>query len=170
MQAGFIDLSFDSRVLVSRSPFRWRPESCLAWCRRFQSSRPNLVTELKERTRQASGTHWYNVRHLLVIGQVALSLVALVSAGLFVRSLANAQRIDLGFDGDGLVVLGMNAGTQGFDETRGRDLYRRVQERLAGVPGVKSATWRTPCRCSPAGSPARRFATIRTSRTRATDG
>jgi len=63
-----------------------------------------------------------------------------VSAGLFVRSLANAQRIDLGFDGEPLMVLGMNAGTQGFNESRGRDLYRRVQERMAGVPGVKSLT------------------------------
>ena len=85
------------------------------------------------------GTKWYNVRHLLVAGQVALSLIALVSAGLFLRSLANAQRIDLGFESDGLVILGMNAGTQGFDEARGRDLYRRALERLWGVPGVRSA-------------------------------
>jgi predicted permease len=140
MQAGFIDLSFNTRVLVFATAVSLATGILFGLAPAFQASRPDLVTELKERTSQGSGTHWYNVRHLLVIGQVALSLVALVSAGLFVRSLANAQRINLGFDGDGLIVLGMNAGTQGFDETRGRDLYRRAQERLAGVPGVKSAT------------------------------
>ena len=89
------------------------------------------------------GTRWYNVRHLLVIGQVALSLVALVGAGLFLRSLGNAQRIDLGFDSDRLMVLSMNAGTQGFDEARGRELYRRDARAPGGVAGVESATLST---------------------------
>jgi predicted permease len=66
--------------------------------------------------------------------------MTLVAAGLFLRSLGNAQQIDLGFNGDRLMVLSMNAGTQGFNEARGRDLYRRTLERLAGVPGVESAT------------------------------
>jgi predicted permease len=140
MQPGFIDLDFDARVLVFATAVSLATGILFGLAPAFQSSRPDLVTELKERTQQSGGAHWYNVRHLLVIAQVALSLVALVSAGLFVRSLANAQRIDLGFDGNSLIVLGMNAGTQGFDEARGRDLYRRVQERLAGVPGVQSAT------------------------------
>jgi predicted permease len=135
MQAGFIDLSFDTRVLAFATAISLATGILFGLAPAFQASRPDLVSELKERSSQGSGTHWYNVRHLLVIGQVAL-----VSAGLFVRSLANAQRINLGFDGDTLIVLGMNAGTQGFDETRGRDLYRRAQERLTSVPGVASAT------------------------------
>src|SRR4030095_14518389 len=140
MQDGFIDLSFDGRRVLFAAAVSLAPGLLFGLAPAFQSSRPDLVTELKERSQQSGGAHWYNVRHLLVIGQGALSLVALVSAGLFVRSLANAQRIDLGFDSDHLIVLGMNAGTQGFNEARGRDLYRRVQERLAGVPGVQSAT------------------------------
>jgi predicted permease len=140
MQPGFIDLSFDGRVLLFSAVISLLTGLLFGLAPAFQSSRPDLVTELKERTTQSGGAHWYNARHLLVIGQVALSLVALVSAGLFVRSLANAQRINLGFDGEPLIVMGMNAGTQGFDEARGRDLYRRAQERLAGVPGVKAAT------------------------------
>ncbi len=140
MQEGAIDLSFDPRVLAFSAAVSMITGLLFGLAPAFQSSRPDLVTELKERTQQSGGSHWYNVRHVLVIGQVALSLVALVSAGLFVRSLANAQQINLGFDGEPLIVLGMNAGTQGFNESRGRDLYRRVQERLAGVPGVKSAT------------------------------
>jgi macrolide transport system ATP-binding/permease protein len=140
LQASAIDLSLDARVLAFTVAVSFVTGILFGVGPALQSSRPDLVTELKERTTLSSGSHWYNIRHLLVVGQVALSLVALVTAGLFLRSLGNAQRIDLGFDTDGLMVLGMNAGTQGFDETRGRDLYRRALERLAGVPGVKAAT------------------------------
>jgi macrolide transport system ATP-binding/permease protein len=140
MQEGFLDLSFDLRILTFTVVVSLATGILFGLIPAFQSSRPDLVTELKERTTLSTGSHWYNIRHLLVVAQVALSLVALVSAGLFLRSLANAQQTDLGFDADGLMLLGMNAGTQGFDENRGRDLYRRALERLATVPGVKAVT------------------------------
>ena len=73
-------------------------------------------------------------------GQVALSLVALVGAGLFVKSLANAQRIDPGFDHEKLAVLTVDLGAQGYDEARARDFQRRVLERAAALPGVERAT------------------------------
>ena len=68
------------------------------------------------------------------------------------------------------MVMGMNAGNQGLDENRGRDLYRRVLERLDGVPGVASATLSTACRSSRADFRERRFVTIKTSKIRATAG
>jgi predicted permease len=143
LQANAIDLGFDYRILTFAALVSLATGILFGLAPAIQASRPDMVTELKERTTLPGGTRWYNVRHLLVAGQVALSLVALISAGLFLRSLGNAQRIDLGFQSDGLVVLGMNAGTQGFDEARGRDLYRRVLERMSGVPGVQSATLST---------------------------
>jgi predicted permease len=143
LQANAIDLGFDLRVLSFAAAVSLATGIVFGLAPAVQASRPDMVTELKERTTLSGGTRWYNARHLLVSGQVALSLVALVSAGLFLRSLSNAQQIDLGFDSENLVVLGMNAGTQGFDEARGRDLYRRALERLAGVPGVQSATLAT---------------------------
>ena len=95
-----------------------------------------MVTGLKERTTLPGGTRCC-VRHLLVAGQVALSLVALVSAGSSCGAsrtpAADRPRVPPS-------ILGMNAGTQGFDEARGRDLYHRALDRLAGVPGVESAT------------------------------
>jgi predicted permease len=140
VQANAISLDFDVRVLTFVTLVSLVTGVLFGLAPALQASRPDLVTELKERTTLPGGTHWYTPRHLLVAGQIALSLVALVSAGLFVRSLANAQKTDLGFASDGLMVFGMNAGTQGYDEARGRDLYRRVQERLAAVPGVQAAT------------------------------
>jgi predicted permease len=143
LQANAVDLGFDVRVLTFAALVSIATGILFGLAPAVQASRPDMVTELKERTTLAGGTRWYNVRHLLVAGQVALSLVALVSAGLFLRSLGNAQQIDLGFRSDNLVILGMNAGTQGFDEARGRDLYRRALDRLSGVPGVESATLST---------------------------
>ena len=71
--------------------------SCSAWRPAIQASRPNLVVELKERTGAPSGSNrLFGLRNLLVAAQVALSLIALVGAGLFLRSLQNAQRIDPG--------------------------------------------------------------------------
>ena len=140
MQANFIDLGFNGRVLAFAAIASLATGIIFGLAPALQSSRPDLVVELKERTSQATGSRWYNIRHLLVVGQLALSLVTLVSAGLFLRSLANAQQIELGFDSSGLMVMGINAGNQGYDEARGRDLYRRVVERLATVPGVQSAT------------------------------
>jgi macrolide transport system ATP-binding/permease protein len=140
LQAGAIDLSFDSTVAVFTIAVSLVTGILFGLAPALQSSRPNLVAELKERTSVPSGSHWYSMRNLLVVGQVGLSFVALVSAGLFLRSLANAQKIDPGFDGDRLMMLGVNAGTQGYDEPRGRELYRRMRERLSGVGGVEAVT------------------------------
>jgi len=143
MQPGIIDLTFDARVLTFTILISLATGILFGLAPAMQSSRPDLVMELKERTTLSTGSRWYNIRHLLVMGQVALSLVALVSAGLFLRSLAHAQQIDPGFDGSRLMVLGVNPGTQGFDEPRGREFYRRVVERLSTVPGVEAITLST---------------------------
>jgi macrolide transport system ATP-binding/permease protein len=140
LQEGVVDLGFNGRVLLFTALVAVVTGILFGLAPALQSSRPDLVIELKERTTVPSGTRWYSMRNLLVVGQIGLSFVALVSAGLFLRSLGNAQRIDPGFDGSRIVILGMNAGTQGFNEARGRDLYRRAIDRLAAVPGVQAAT------------------------------
>jgi len=106
----------------------------------LQTSRSDLVTELKERTSQFIGApHVGSMRNLLVIGQVALSLVALIGAGLFVRSLQNAQRINPGFEMHNMLVLTYDLGPLGYGEQRGREFHRRAVERTASVPNVQSA-------------------------------
>ena len=101
----------------------------------------DLTSDLKERTGRAeSSFKGRRTRSALVIGQVALSVVALVGAGLFVRSLWNAGRIDPGFDAARLGVVAFNVGDQGYNEGRGREFERQALERAAAVPGVLSAT------------------------------
>ncbi len=78
------------------------------------------------------------LRNTLVIAQVALSLILLLSAGLIVRSLQAAQRMRPGFNPQNAVALSFDVGLQGYDDAKGRILYRRVMDGAAAVPGVRS--------------------------------
>ena len=140
LQENALDLQFDSTVAVFTIVVSVLTGILFGLAPALQSSRAELVTELKERTTVPSGSHWYSARNVLVVGQVGLSFIALVSAGLFLRSLGNAQQIDPGFDADRLIVLGVSPGTNGYDESRGRELYRRIMERVSSVAGVDSVS------------------------------
>jgi predicted permease len=74
----------------------------------------------------------------LVIGQLAFSLIALLGAGLFIRSVINANRVDPGFDADHLGIITFNVSDQGYKEDRGREYKQRILERAAAVPGVEA--------------------------------
>jgi predicted permease len=75
-----------------------------------------------------------------VASQIALSLVALIGAGLFLRSLQNAQRINPGFDAEHLATVTFDLGGQGYTEQRGQQFQERALERASSIPGVQSAT------------------------------
>jgi predicted permease len=106
----------------------------------LQSTRTDLVTELKERSNPLNqGRRRFNLRNLLVVSQVALSLIALIGAGLFVRSLRNAQQLSPGFETEKMLVMSFDLGAQGYNETRGREFQRQVQARAETIPGVHSA-------------------------------
>ena len=108
----------------------------------LQASRLEVVAHLKDSQAPPAGGgrwRWLSPRRLLVVVQVALTLVALTAAGLFLRSLIDAYRIDLGFEAEGLAVLTFAPGDQGYDEERARQLYHRALERVRALPGVRSA-------------------------------
>jgi predicted permease len=100
----------------------------------------DLATDLKERTGQeARSRRAVRPRSVLVAAQVAFSVIALVGAGLFVRSIQNAARIDLGFDASRLAAVAFNLAGTGYNETRGREYQVRALDAAASVPGVVSA-------------------------------
>ncbi|HEU0174923.1 MAG TPA: ABC transporter permease [Blastocatellia bacterium] len=76
----------------------------------------------------------------LVIAQVAMSIVLLIGAGLFVRTLRNLTRMDLGFNRENLLLFGVNPGAIGYKNERLANLYQQLLERLESTPGVRSAT------------------------------
>ena len=84
-----------------------------------------------------------NLRDALIASQVALSLVALVCAGLFIRSLQTVQQIDPGFDPTRLGMVRFDLGAQGYGEAQGREFQRRAIEAAQRVPGINSITLST---------------------------
>jgi predicted permease len=105
----------------------------------LRATSSDLATDLKERAGTSVSRGRWHPRGVLVTGQVAFSVVALVGAGLFVRSLMNAGLIDPGFDAAHVGVVSFNLLDQGYNQARGRDFQRRVLERAVLVPGVVSA-------------------------------
>jgi predicted permease len=110
----------------------------------MQSSRPDLVTELKERSgSEVFSGRRFTARSAFVVVQFALSLVALIGAGLFLVSLRNAQNIDPGFDTHNLGMLSFDLGSLNYDPARMREFQRRALETVQTLPGVKSVTFAT---------------------------
>jgi macrolide transport system ATP-binding/permease protein len=109
----------------------------------WRTTRPNLLTTLKEQAASiAEGRgRGLALRKGLVMGQVALSVIALVGAGLFVRSFQQAVRMDLGYNTDRLVVTSFDLGLAGYDDVRLRSFYQQALERIEAIPGISSAAW-----------------------------
>ena len=79
-------------------------------------------------------------RNVLVVSQLALSLILLIAASLFVRSLAMAETLNLGFEPRDRVVVSVNVGLQGYDQARGLQFYDDVLRNTRLLPGVRAAS------------------------------
>lgn len=99
--------------------------------------RPNLTPALKQQVVSAAGGPLH-FRRASVAVQVGLSLLLLVGAGLFVRTLQNLKSLDIGFAADHLLTFRIDPGLAGYEEGRTPELYRRVLDTLRAVPGVQS--------------------------------
>jgi macrolide transport system ATP-binding/permease protein len=140
LPADAVDLSFDGRVLAFTVGITLATGILFGLVPALQASRSDLVMELKDRSSlPTGGGRRFSARNIFMVGQLALSLVALIAAGLFLRSLGNAQRIDPGFEVQRVGVLRFDLGSQGYAEPAGRDFQRRVLDRVRTLPGVQSA-------------------------------
>lgn len=107
----------------------------------IHSTRPDLVTALKDFSGQPSGSRSAaRFRTSLVTAQIALSMALLVGAGLFAKSLLNVSRIELGMRTENIVVFGISPELNGYEAEESRVLFRRVEEELAAIPGVTAVT------------------------------
>lgn len=107
----------------------------------LHSTRPDLVSIIRANTGQPSGALAASrFRTGLVTAQIALSMALLISAGLFVKSLANVSRVDLGVKIENLVTFGISPELNGYEPARSAVLLRRVEDELAALPGVTGVT------------------------------
>ena len=107
----------------------------------LHSTRPDLLPSLKGQSGQPSGARGAAVfRTSLAIFQIAISMALLVAAGLFIKSLANVARVDLGIKPENVVQFSVSPELNGYDQVRSQALFSRIEEELATQPGVTSVS------------------------------
>lgn len=106
----------------------------------LQTARWNLTEGLKERASSSSGgVGRWNLRNLLVIGQIAVSLLLLIGSGLFLKAFYKAQAIDPGFRTENLAILTIDPTLAGYDKTRGAQVTRTILDGVRRDPRVLGA-------------------------------
>jgi predicted permease len=138
----FVDLTVDGRVLAFTLIVSVLTGVVFGLAPALQAIKPDIVNAIKEESRSAGPSHRrLALRNVLVVGQVALSLVALVAAGLFLRSLGRAHDIDPGFNTANVAIVTVTPGQANYSQGRAEEFYRLVAERAASVPGVRFTAW-----------------------------
>jgi predicted permease len=111
----------------------------------LESTRPALMSTLKDRVSWRRPRHGgafprLSLTQALVVAQIAISLLMLVAAGLFVRTLSNLHSIPLGFNHENVLLFQLNAPQAGYPESRAAAFYADLRRRLSAIPGVRQAT------------------------------
>ncbi|HEX7051176.1 MAG TPA: ABC transporter permease [Longimicrobiales bacterium] len=132
-----IRLELDPRVIIFAAALSIGTGLLFGIFPALHGTRPDLITTIRGNAGHPAGARAAaRFRTWLVTAQVALSMALLISAGLFIRSLMNVSRIDLGLQTDQLVTFGISPVLNGYDPARSRALFERVEEELAAIPGV----------------------------------
>ena len=136
-----LKLDPDSRVIGFAALLSLATAAASALIPALSTSRPDLVMVIKgtaDGVRARFGRQ--HIRAALVVVQIALSLVLVVGAGLFLRSLGRLHSIDPTLTTDEVIAATLNLSLRGYDEPRGRQFYDDVLQRVSAVPGVESAS------------------------------
>ena len=136
------EFPFNSRVFVFALSIAMFAAAIVGIIPALRTSGGNLIGTLHEGGRGSTGRS-QRVRAFLVAAQVGGSLALLIIAGLFARSLRNAQRSDLGFDPANVLNVRLDPGEIGYTQAQGEDFYKQVIFRVRALPGVKSASLAT---------------------------
>ena len=135
-----LNLDLDYRVLVFTLGVSIVTGIVFGLAPALQASRLDLVTALKsEGALQRVGRS--RLRAAFVTAQVTLTVVLLVTAGLFIRSLQNVNRIDPGFRAERALTVPVNLGLLRYDETKGQNFYSSLLTRVEALPGVEHASF-----------------------------
>ncbi|HSE39995.1 MAG TPA: ABC transporter permease, partial [Acidobacteriota bacterium] len=135
-----MDLSLDSTVLGYAMVIAIISGVLAGIMPGLRASSTNLVDSLKEGGRTtAVGAGRQRLRDVLLVAQVAVSLVLLVCAGLFLQSTINVAKDDVGVQTKNRIVMAMDTELLRYDENRSRTFYRQLLDRVRAIPGVKSA-------------------------------
>jgi putative ABC transport system permease protein len=135
-------ITLDTRVLIFAGALSLLTGIAFGLAPAWQAARINLNQTLKEGGRQASGSGSERLRNLLIVAEVALSLILLVGAGLLIKSFWRLQQVDPGFNPDNLLTLEIQLPAAKYAEAARRETFANTAlERLSTLPGVQSAAF-----------------------------
>ena len=112
----------------------------------LQATRVDITPALKET--RASESHGksrrfgfrFGLSQVLVVTQIGISLLLVVAAGLFVRTITNLHSVNLGFNAENILIFALNATQAGYKDAALKQFYQELEHRFQAIPGVRSAT------------------------------
>lgn len=132
-----VDLSIDQTVIVAAGVLAIVTGLLFGLFPALHSTRPSLISALREDAGQKGAARGASrFRTTLATAQIALSMALLVAAGLFVRSLVNVTRVDLGLVTENLITFRLAPQLNGYTPEQSRAFFERVEDEIAALPGV----------------------------------
>jgi predicted permease len=136
-----VDVGLDLRVLVFVLLVALATPLLFGMAPAWRAARVDFNSSLKQQGRNVAVVN-SPLAKALVVGQVALSLVLLIGAGLFLRTLVNLTNVDTGFDKNNVLVFGMDPSSVGYQEdSRLTALYEEIERRVRAIPRVRAASF-----------------------------
>ncbi len=134
-----VDLSLNWRVLVFTLAVSLLTGVLFGLAPAWRATKQDLATALKQSRRTTGAVS--RLSGGLIVAQVALSLLLLVGAGLFIRTLYNLQQVNVGFNQENLLLFTLQPQQGGYQDERLLRFYERLFDRLDNLPGVRAATF-----------------------------
>jgi predicted permease len=135
-----LDLSPDFRVLAFAVGISLLTGLTFGLAPALQAARQDITSRLRDDS-PGSGSKRIFMNRALIVGQLALSMILLVAAGLFMRALARGQQVNPGFDITDVTTAAFETESWGYDEARARAFYRSLRERVEGLPDVTAVSY-----------------------------
>ncbi|HWW77607.1 MAG TPA: ABC transporter permease, partial [Pyrinomonadaceae bacterium] len=138
---GALEPQLDLRVLAFTGALSISTGILFGLAPAWRATKVDLTPALKDNSKSSSafGRSWLSKS--LVVAQVALSMLLLVGAGLFLRTLVNLKRVEMGFNAQNLLLFNVEPGLLGYKDEKLAGVYRDLSGRLEAVPGVRSVTF-----------------------------
>ena len=134
-----VDLSLNWRVLAFTLAVSLLTGALFGLAPAWRATSQDLATAIKQGRRTTGAVS--RLGKGLIVAQVAMSLLLLVGAGLFIRTLYNLQRVNLGFNQENLLLFTLRPEQGGYKDERLLEFYQRLFDRLDNLPGVRAATF-----------------------------
>src|SRR5262245_26379080 len=135
-----LKLTLDARVLVFTAAVSLLAGVLFGLAPAWRATRVDLTPALKDAARGSGAGSRMGLGKTLVVVQVALSLLLLIGAGLFVRSLGKLKNLDAGLNRENVLLVSTDPQMAGYKGRQIADLYQRMLERIKVIPGVRSAS------------------------------